>query len=170
MVVIITGASHTGKTLLAQKFLEVYNYPYVSQDLVKMGLIRSGNTRLTPLDDKELKKYLWPIFREMIKTALENEQNLTVEGVYIPYDWKKDFTESELARIRFVCLIMSESYIRNHFEDIQFYANAIETRLDDRECTLQNVLRDNLKFLKGCRKYHLPYTLIDTQYDLKPEL
>ncbi len=59
MIVLIAGASHTGKTVLAQKLLEKYKYPYLSIDHLKMGLIRSGNTTLTPLsDDKELTDYL----------------------------------------------------------------------------------------------------------------
>lgn len=48
MIVLITGASHTGKTVLAQKLLEKYHYPYFSLDHLKMGLIRSGYTALTP--------------------------------------------------------------------------------------------------------------------------
>ena len=91
MIVIITGASHTGKTVLAQRMLEKFKYPYVSIDHLKMGLIRSNNTNLTPEDDDELVRYLWPIVREMIKTAIENRQNLIIEGCYIPYDWRKDF-------------------------------------------------------------------------------
>ena len=91
MIILITGASHTGKTALAQKLLEKYKYPYLSIDHLKMGLIRSGNTELTPMDDNELTEYLWPIVREMIKTAIENNQNLIVEGCYIPFDWQKDF-------------------------------------------------------------------------------
>ena len=60
MIVLITGASHTGKTLLAQKLMEKYNYPYLSIDHLKMGLIRSKNTKLTPTSsDADLKKYLW---------------------------------------------------------------------------------------------------------------
>ena len=89
MIILITGASHTGKTALAQRLLEKYRYPYLSIDHLKMGLIRSGNTRLTPMsDDGDLTAYLWPIVREMIKTAVENEQNLIVEGCYIPFDWE----------------------------------------------------------------------------------
>ena len=66
MVILITGASHTGKTLLAQKMLENYKYPYLSIDHLKMGLIRSGNTVLTPEDDDDLTEYLWPIVKENI--------------------------------------------------------------------------------------------------------
>lgn len=104
MIVLITGASHTGKTVLAQKLLERYRFPYLSIDHLKMGLIRSGNTNLTPSDDAALTDYLWPIVREMIKTAIENAQNLIVEGVYIPFDWRNDFDDAYLKEIRYKCL------------------------------------------------------------------
>lgn len=101
MIVLIAGASHTGKTLLAQRLLEKYKYPYLSIDHLKMGLIRSGNTELTPLsNDSELTEYLWPIVREMIKTAIENGQNLIIEGCYIPFDWKKDFSVDHLGEYK----------------------------------------------------------------------
>ena len=51
MIILITGASHSGKTLLAQRMLEKIKYPYLSIDHLKMGLIRSGGTPLTPLED-----------------------------------------------------------------------------------------------------------------------
>ena len=37
MIILITGASHTGKTLLAQRMLVKYKYPYISIDHIKMG-------------------------------------------------------------------------------------------------------------------------------------
>lgn len=132
MIILITGASHTGKTALAQKLLERYKYPYLSIDHLKMGLIRSGNTEFTPMsDDSNLTEYLWPIVCEMIKTAIENEQNLIVEGCYIPFEWEKNFTKEYLDKIRYCCLVMSEKYIRNRFDDIKKYASVIEKRLDD---------------------------------------
>lgn len=85
MVILIAGESHTGKTLLAQKLLEAYRYPCLSLDHLKMGLIRSGQCALSPeSDDAELTRYLWPIVREMIKTCIENRQNMIIEGCYIP--------------------------------------------------------------------------------------
>ena len=96
MVIMITGASHVGKTILAQRMLEKTKYPYFSIDHLKMGLIRSGNTDLTPEDDDELTDYLWPIVREIIKTAVENEQNLIVEGCYIPFDWRNSFNRNTI--------------------------------------------------------------------------
>ena len=171
MIILITGASHTGKTALSQRLLEKYKYPYLSIDHLKMGLIRSGNTDLTPMsDDDELTAYLWPIVREMVKTAIENKQNLIVEGCYIPFDWKKDFEKEYLDNIRYYCLIMSEKYIREHFNDIKKYASVIEERLDDEWCTLDSVLEDNAVMLDKAKKYGAEYMLIDDGYDVDLEL
>ena len=156
-----------GKTALAQKLLEKYHYPYLSIDHLKMGLIRSGNTNLTPMsDDADLTVYLWPIVREMVKTVIENRQNLIVEGCYIPFDWEKDFGQEYLDHIKYYCLIMSEQYIRNHFDDIKKYANVIENRLDDSWCTMESVLEDNREVLELAQKHDVSYILIDDQYEI----
>ena len=170
MIVIITGASHTGKTFLAQKLLEKYKYPYLSIDHLKMGLIRSGYTKLTLENDKELRDYMWPIIREMIKTAIENKQNLIIEGVYIPFDWEKDFLKKYLKDIKCYCLVMSENYIKTHFDDIKKYANAIEKRLDDDWCTMESVLDDNAQFLALAKKHNTNFILIDDTYKVNIEL
>ena len=171
MIILITGASHTGKTVLAQKLLEKYKYPYLSMDHLKMGLIRSGNTNLTPLsDDAKHTAYLWPIVREMIKTAIENGQNLIVEGCYIPFDWAKDFGKEYLKHIKYYCLIMSENYIKNYFADIKKYANIIENRLNDTYCTIDSVLEDNAQILQQAQKHKVNYLLIDDKYEIDIEL
>ena len=171
MIILITGASHTGKTALAQKLLQKYQYPYLSTDHLKMGLIRSGNTSLTPMsDDNALTAYLWPIVREIIKTAVENKQNLIVEGCYIPFDWQKDFEKEYLESIKYYCLVMSENYIRNHFADIKKFANIIENRLDDTDCTPESVLKDNAQMLKLAKKHKVNYILIDDKYEINIDL
>jgi len=170
MIILITGASHTGKTALAQKLLEKYKYPYLSIDHLKMGLIRSGYTKLTPEDDNELTDYLWPVVREIIKTAIENKQNLIIEGCYIPFNWAQDFGKEYLSHMKYFCLIMSENYIRNHFASIKRYASAIENRLDDERCTLESVLEDNARFLVLAQKYNVNYVLIDDKYEINIEL
>ena len=170
MIILITGASHTGKTLLAQRLLEKYKYPYFSIDHLKMGLIRSGYTELTPEDDNELADYIWPIIREMIKTAIENRQNLTIEGCYIPFDWENDFEKGYLDHIRYYCLVMSEFYIKNHFCDIKEYACTIENRLDDDWCTMERVLEDNAQFLALAEKHNANIVFIDDMYEINIDL
>ena len=171
MIILITGASHTGKTALAQKLLEKYKYPYFSIDHLKMGLIRSGNTTLTPMsDDEALTEYLWPIVCEMIKTAIENDQNLIVEGCYIPFEWEKDFEEEYIDHIKFYCLVMSKKYIENHFDDIRKFASVIENRMDDEDCTLEMVLKDNAEMHEKCIRHGVEYIYIDEEYQVDIEL
>ena len=169
MIILIAGASHTGKTLLAQRLLEKYHWPYLSIDHLKMGLIRSGNTDLTVFDDDKLTVYLWPIVREMVKTAIENGQNLIVEGCYIPFDWKKDFSEAYLKQIRCRWLIMSRAYINKHFEDIKNHGNAIERRLDDSGLSREELIRENEYNLQRCKEYGCAYSLIEKSYDINIE-
>ena len=164
MVLLIAGETHTGKTALAQRLLERYHYPYLSIDLIKMGLIRSGQTELTPEGDEALTQYLWPIVRETVKTAIENGQNLIVEGCYIPFDWAESFEEEYRRYIRYRCLVMSEGYIRSHYDDIKAYASTIEQRGDDADCTMESLLADNKKTLEMCRLHDADYTLIDDSY------
>ena len=164
MIILITGASHVGKTILAQKMLEKYKYPYFSIDHLKMGLIRSGNTKLTPCDDdKDLTDYLWPIVSEMIKTAIENKQNLIIEGCYIPGDWRVWFDEEYLSHIKFICMAMTEEYIDSHFADIVKHGSDIEARGDDSDCTMDWIKDLNNAFMKMFKQENI--VLIDNDYE-----
>ena len=116
--------------------------------------------------EAELTEYLWSIVSEMIKTAIENKQNLIVEGCYIPFDWEKFFNKDYIDKIKFICLVMSENYIRTHFKDIKEYANVVENRLDDSYCTMESVLEDNANFLDKAKKFGMEYVLIDNEYDV----
>ena len=131
-----------------------------------MGLIRSWNTNLIPIsDDTELTEYLRPIVREIIKTNIENKQNLIVEWCYIPFNWTDSFEKEYLEKIKYYCLVMSEKYIKNHFEDIKKYWNIIENRLDD-GCTIEEILEDNSKVLEQVKSHNLNYILINDNYEI----
>ena len=167
MVILIAGASHTGKTVLAQKLVEKLHYSCLSMDHLKMGLIRSGNTNLTVYDDDALTDYLWPIVREMVKTAIENHQNLIVEGCYIPFDWQKDFRPEYLEQIEYRCLVMTPAYIRNHFDQIQQHASDVEHRLDDSDLDPEWLIRENMRNLEQCRQHGHPVILFEDVYDME---
>lgn len=164
MVILISGATHTGKTVLAQKLLEQNHWPYLSMDHLKMGLIRSGQTTLTPMDDSEMTAYLWPIVREIVKTVIENKQNLIIEGCYIPFDWRKDFAEHYLRNIRDCWLVMTETYIRDCFQEIQAHAFDIEKRLDDSGLEKEQLIKENLHIREGCEKHGCKMVLIEDRY------
>ena len=170
MIILISGTTHTGKTVLSQRLMEKYKVPYFSIDLLKMGLIRSGKTELTVNDDKELTPFIWPIVKEMIKTAIENGQNMIIEGCYIPFDWQNDFNASYSADIRFYCIVMSAEYIENNYADILKYENTIEKRIITGSINKNDLIKDNMKNLQLCKEYGLNYILIDKEYKINIEL
>ena len=165
MILLISGASHTGKTLLAQRMLEKYQFPYLSIDHLKMGLIRSGKTHLTPEDDEELTAYLWPVVREIIKTAVENKQHLIVEGCYVPFDWRRSFDARYLPSIRFLCLAMTEEYIDRNYDLIAGHGSDIEYRGDDADCSKETLKKENRTVIEGYRKFGEQITVIDGHYE-----
>ena len=153
-----------------QTIIFVILIPYFSIDHLKMGLIKSGQTLLTANDDAQLTTYLWSIVKEMIKTVIENNQNIIIEGGYIPFDWQKDFLQKYLNEIKFYCLIMTAEYINNNFSDILNCENAIEKRLNCGDVNLNDLIKDNENNFKLCKKFGLNYVLIDKNYDFKIKL
>lgn len=170
MVILINGASCTGKTYLAQNLMEKYKIPYLSIDHIKMGLIRSKNTNLTPYDDKELQPYLWNIIKEIIKTVIENNQNIIIEGAYIPFNYKNDFSAEYLDNIKYICLAMSEKYINNNYNLIINKSNIVENRGKSFSIDKDFLISENKKYIENSRKYNLPVKLIDDTYLINVDL
>lgn len=164
MIILIGGSSHVGKTYISQKLLEKYHYPYISLDHLKMGFIRTKMTELTVEDDLQMSYFLWPYAAEIIKTAIENNQNLIVEGCYIPKEWKASFEAEYLKDIRCMFIVMSESYIRKKWDDIIGYANVVEKRLDD-DTDMESIIICNREFKKDCIENGTAFFEIDSKYD-----
>ncbi len=93
-----------------------------------------------------------------------------LKAATFPFDWQKDFEQSYLKSIKFCCLVMSNKYIANHFSDIKKYASVVENRMDDEDCTIETVLRDNAEVLKQCQSHNVSYVLIDDEYQVDIEL
>lgn len=170
MVILVTGCTHTGKTLFAQRLLEKYKYPYLSIDHLKMGLIRSGQTSLSPESpDSALTDFLWPVVREIVKTCVENGQNLIVEGCYIPFGWEKDFADDYLCDIKYMCLIFSKEYIKQHFVDIVKNESIIEKRLST-DIVADEMIESNKYNLEQCKLRGYDYILIDNVYKITTDI
>lgn len=165
MIILIGGSSHVGKTLISQKLMERLSIPYISLDHLKMMFIRSGLTELTVEDDLKMRSYLWPYAAEYIKTAIENHQNLIVEGCYIPFDYKDAFTEEYLSEMSLVYVVMSERYIRNNFDSIVNYASVIERRIEDNP-NMERLIKCSRDFKEGGLQCGAHIIEIDEEYDI----
>ncbi len=164
MIWLLTGASHTGKTALARRILVARPRLSLSLDLLKMGCIRGGLTALTPEDDDALAAFLWPVVRGVMRTALENGQDLLIEGGYIPEDWEEDFTADERRFIRYGGLVMTETYIRTHWADILAHGCDAERRKDP-SWTMADALADNAQHEAACLRRGLPILYIREDWE-----
>ena len=61
---------------------------------------------------------------------------------------------------------MTEKYIRAHFDNIKRYANVIEQRLDDSDCTMEHVLADNDYYKEFAKRYKESGIMIDDSYEI----
>lgn len=162
-VLLITGASHTGKTNFSCHLMNKLSIPYFSIDWLKMGLIRSGVCPYNVSEDEHLTQYLWPVVRSMMMTVVENRQKLIIEGCYVPSSWRNDFDSRYLSHIRGITLIMSEDYIRRHESQIHEFSSCTEKRICD-DVDTDRLIEDNLRLLEEAERFSSPYLLIEDEY------
>lgn len=174
MIILIGGSGQVGKTLMAQRLLEIYQMPYLSVDHLKMGIYRSDpNCGFTPLDvDELIGEKLWPIIREMIKTAIENEQNLIVEGCYLFPHQLQDFEKQYAEKIMPIFITFSPHYIRNQFQTgILQYRNVIENRqeFEAADNDIEEMIQDHESYRRKCSAAGVPYFEIHEDYEQEIE-
>ncbi len=167
MVILISAPSCSGKTFLSQKLLEIYKFPYYSIDHIKMGIYRSNlENQFSPGDSEEkVAKHIWPTIREIIKTAIENNQNLIVEGVYIYPKFLKEFDANYRDSIIPIFFAFSTKYISNNFQkNIIEYRNIIESRLEKENRNIDYFKSVHKKFIKKCKKNNQKCFVVDNSY------
>ena len=172
MIILIGGAGYAGKTLMAQKLLEKYKYPYLSIDHLKMGLYRADiNCGFTPEDCHDLiGEKLWPIIKGMIMTNIENNQNLIIEGAYL-FPQKINTLENEYPnKMISYYLGFSKSYIENFFQSkIVANRSVIEARGYENENTVSDYIAENCKQKALCMETGAKYFEIDSDYEKEIE-
>jgi putative acetyltransferase len=167
MVILIGGTSRTGKTLLSQKLMEKYKFPYLSIDHIKMGIFRGwSNCDFTPESEDEIITHkLWPIIKGIIMTNIENDQNIIIEGVNLPYsinDLEKEYS----SKIIFCKICFSEEYIKNNLQkNIIKYENVIENRMSDFEYSINKFIEENEIIKNNCIENNLKYFEIKENYE-----
>ncbi|MBK1991160.1 adenylate kinase [Campylobacter sp. 2018MI35] len=170
MIFLIAGESHTGKTLLAQKLLELYHYPYISLDHLKMGFLKGIFPKPFEVDeDIKIAKFLYPIIRSIIQTNLENNQNLILEGIYLYPKYINLLKEEFKSKIKHLNLLFSKEYILKNYELIYEKESVIEKRLASEKIILNELIKDHLKLKEECLKYQCNFLEFKENYELEFE-
>lgn len=84
MVVIITGASCTGKTMLTKRLIDTCGVKQIAMDSIKMYLFRNDNNcGFTPTDSNRfIGGKIWSVIKKEILNAIDNGTDLIIEGAY----------------------------------------------------------------------------------------
>jgi len=155
-----------GKTLLSQKLMEKYHIPYLSIDHLKMGIIRGCPKCNFTAESKDeiITEKLWPIIKGIIMTNIENNQNIIIEGVYLPYNLD-DFETEYVSKIIFCKICFSEEYIKKYLDSkIIKNKNIIENRGYDFGFTIEKFIEDNVLTKKMCEGNNIKYFEIKRDY------
>lgn len=168
MIILISAASCSGKTLMSQTLLEKYKIPYYSIDHIKMGIFRSDRScGFTPCDSNEkIGNILWPVLKGIIKTGIENEQNLIIEGCYILPEYLKEFEAEYAEKIIPVFFGFSKDYIQSEFETgILQHRCVVEKRGYDEERPVQQFIEEHHFFKTRCQLNDQLYFEIEACYE-----
>lgn len=86
MLLFIGGAARTGKGMLARRLLAEMQLPYLSLDVLKMGLARGvPEYALDPnAGGIQVASRLWPLVREMSVSLLYDQMDYVFEGELLP--------------------------------------------------------------------------------------
>lgn len=169
MIILIGGASHTGKTLLAQELLIKYKIPYTSLDHIKMGLIRGYDHCGFSVSDSDdfITEKMWNVVNGIIHTCRENSQNIILEGCYLPPNKIQELICDDIVAIY---IGFSKEYIQNRFDKIIDFESVIEKRKYPEERTKEDFISANLILKEKCMKANLPYFEINTDYKSEIQL
>lgn len=167
MIILIGGAGCVGKTVLAQRLLERYKYPYMSLDHLKMGIIRSGADCGFTAESRDalISKKLWPIVRGIIMTAVENRQNLIIEGCYLPPDKIAALPAEYSEHIISFYLALGYHYSQEHYDEILSHRSDIESRLYPEERTAMEIADENDQTISMCRLTGAKCFVIEKDYE-----
>jgi len=172
VVILIGGDSHTGKTLLSQKLMEKYKIPYLSIDHLKMGIYRANSEcGFTPeSEDEIITEKLWQIIKGIIMTNIENNQNIIIEGVNLPFSIN-DLGTEYTSKIIFFKICFSEKYIKEHLNDkIIKHENIIENRGKyGFNFHIENFIKDNELTKTMCEKNNIKYFILENDYESEIE-
>jgi hypothetical protein len=86
MLLFIGGAARTGKGILVRRLLAEMHLPYLSLDVLKMGLARGVPEFAIDPDagGMQVAERLWPLVREMSMSLLDQREDDVMEGETVP--------------------------------------------------------------------------------------
>lgn len=159
-VIIISGNKRTGKTTLAMKLHNEYNYNYYNFDM----LLDTLEETFTDLNDGDDKKYI-KLLESMVARSLKDATNYGVNTVYDYIFEPKDLNEFKYRdKVGIIFLANLDADENNIREDFKTYSKPFDwpsyVSNKDIERNVKWILNRNKLLIDDCKKYS--FKLINT--------
>ena len=175
MIYIISGASRSGKTLIAKKMMVEYNIPYLSLDSLVMGF--TNGIPEYGIHDKlwphEIAERLWPFLKAMLQNMLWSDIDYILEGEAVLPRHIAELSKEHPDEMRVCYLGFSDVKLEEKVEDIYKYSRGKKDWLTNEsrayvEDHINNMIVYSQRVEKECIKYKIKY--INTSNSFIPAL
>ena len=170
MLFLVSGASRSGKTLIAKRILADQQIPYLSVDWLMMGfndgLPEYGIHHLLWPD--EIAEKIEPFLLGMIDSMLVDGINYVIEGEAMLPQMVADLVENNPDKVKAVFVGYTEIEVEDKVALVKKYGNGENdwlTKESDEYVRdhVGNMIAYSKMIRKGCEEHGLPY--IDTSHD-----
>jgi len=123
MIYIVSGASRSGKSIIAKRFLQRNHVPYMPLDSMMMGFMNGVpsmgiHDRLWP---HEIAEKMWPFLEAMCENMLNNKIDYLFEGEAVWPQYIKGFADRHPGQVRICFLGFVDVDIPSKVSDVKRY-------------------------------------------------
>lgn len=164
MLYLISGASRSGKTLLAKKLSEQKNISYLSLDWLVMGFTNGIpeygiHDMLFP---DEIAKRMWPFLKAILENMLWSEINYIIEGEAILPELIIELLNKHPDKIKICFVGYTSANIEEKVKDIKKFSLQKNDWLIDKTDTyitdhVKNMITHSIMLKKSCKENNLKY-------------
>lgn len=170
MLYLVSGASRSGKTIIAERILEERGIPYLSLDWLVMGFTNGlpqlgVHDRLMP---DEIAAGIWDYVKAMFESMIWSGIDYVIEGEAILPGRIRELIDSHPDKVRIVFLGYASVDVEQKLQEIKEHsAGKVDWLTKESDAYIrdhiQNMVGHSRLIREGCEEHDLPY--FDTAED-----
>jgi hypothetical protein len=175
MIYIVSGASRSGKTIVAKKMLKEMQVPYMSTDCVMMGFMHG--VEKVNLHDKmwpdEIAVKIWGFLKHFILTLMHSEEDYLIEGEAFLPNLVKELMDAYPENLRVVFIGYSSANLTEKVKDVKKYASDHDWLNKESNVFIEEHIKNMIAYAKNikkeCQKVGVTYLDVSKNFEASIE-
>jgi hypothetical protein len=164
MLYIISGASRSGKTIVAKKISAEKGIPYLSLDWIMMGF--TNGIPEYGIHDKlfpdEIAQRMWGFLKAMLESMIYVDTDCVIEGEAILPDLITELHKEYPDQLTICFLGYTDVNVENKAKQIRAFSSEKGDWLEDKSDAyitdhVKNMISHSRKIKKSCEEYNIRY-------------